>query len=98
MRAKVLDYALIVKRINFWAILKVAIALAVLMYLFHLVEFDRMTAALRRANLILIIVALVLAPLNIFWLFMRWNGARPGSIRLDYDRHRFETDNSGRLG
>ena len=72
MRAKVLDYALIVKRINFWAILKVAIALAVLMYLFHLVEFDRMTAALRRANLILIIVALVLAPLNIFWLFMRW--------------------------
>jgi len=56
----------------FWTALKTAIAAAILIYLIDTVEPSRMISALKNARPFPIIIAVCLAPVNIFWLFCRW--------------------------
>jgi uncharacterized membrane protein YbhN (UPF0104 family) len=60
------------RRIGFWVIIKALVAAALLIYLVNRIEPVRMYNAFMESDHYLILIAVAMAPLNIFWLFLRW--------------------------
>ena len=60
------------KRANVWIIIKAAVAAVILIYLIGMVEPSHMIAVIKNADPLLIFIAVLMSPLNLFWLYRRW--------------------------
>ncbi|MCP4631932.1 MAG: flippase-like domain-containing protein [candidate division Zixibacteria bacterium] len=59
-------------RSGIWKVVKIIIAIAILLYLINMVKLSDMISAIKSAKALPILAAIVLSPLNIFWLYHRW--------------------------
>jgi len=67
-------------------IFKIITSISIIYFLINYIEFDKIRAAIGKANFLLILFAVLLLPLNLFWQFKKWELVCNSMLKINNKR------------
>jgi len=67
-------------------IVKIVTSISIIYFLINFIEFDKIRAAIGKADFLLILFAILLLPLNLFWQFKKWELVCNSMLKVDGKR------------
>lgn len=71
---------------NLLVIFKIITSISIIYFLINYIEFDKIRAAIGKANFLLILFAVLLLPLNLFWQFKKWELVCNSMLKINNKR------------